>query len=196
MTTWTRYRYYTATTLDGFIADEHDSLAWLLVQDQDESPDAPGSYERFISDVGALVMGATTYAWVGDHVRETGEAWPYDLPCFVFTHRSFEPLADGVTFVAGEPGVHRSTIEAAAGEKDVWVVGGGALAADFADAGLLHEVVLSIAPVTLGAGRPLFPRRYDLRLRELGRNGAFAVATYDVVGPGRWDQAARADRQE
>lgn len=185
----TRYRYYTATTLDGFIADEKDSLAWLFVQDQDESPDAPGSYERFIAGIGALVMGATTYAWIGDHLRTTGEPWAYDVPCFVFTHRTFEPLADDVTFVAGEPAEHRAALEAAAGEKDVWVVGGGALAADFADAGLLHEVVVSIAPVTLGAGRPLFPRRYDLRLRDLGRNGAFAVATYDVVGPGRWDAA-------
>ena len=42
---------------------------------------------------------------------------------------------------------------------------------------------MSIAPVTLGAGRPLFPRRHDLKLVELGRNGDFVVATYDVVGP-------------
>lgn len=188
MTTGTRYRYYTATSLDGFIADEHDSLAWLFVQDLDDAPDAPGAYEPFIAGVGALVMGATTYAWIGDHMRETGEAWAYTVPCFVFTHRTFEPLADDVVFVVGEPAEHRAAIEAAAGDKDVWVVGGGALAADFADAGLLHEVVVSIAPVTLGAGRPLFPRRYDLRLRDLGRNGAFAVATYDVVGPGRWDE--------
>ena len=63
------------------------------------------------------------------------------------------------------------------------MVGGGGLAADFADAGMLDELIASIAPVTLGSGRPIFPRRFDLRLTELGRNGAFAVATYDVVGP-------------
>ena len=57
------------------------------------------------------------------------------------------------------------------------------MAAQFADAELLDEVVVTIAPVTLGAGRPLFPRRFDLHLAELARNGAFACARYDVVAP-------------
>lgn len=184
----TRYRYYAATTLDGFLADEHDSLDWLFAQEQDDAPGTPGRYEDFIAEIGAVVMGATTYAWVVDHLRDAGEDWPYAQPSLVFTHRSLEPIGDGITFVSGAPADHRAALESAAGERDVWVVGGGALAADFAEAGMLDEVLVSIAPVTLGAGRPLFPRRFDLRLRELGRNGAFAVATYDVVGP-RSDQA-------
>ena len=48
--------------------------------------------------------------------------------------------------------------EAAAGDSDIWMVGGGDLAAQWAEAGLLDELIVSIAPVTLGAGRPLFPR--------------------------------------
>ena len=71
----------------------------------------------------------------------------------------------------------------AAGGKDVWVVGGGDLAAQFAEAKLLDELILYIAPVTLGAGRPLFPRKFDLKLLELAQNGAFMCARYDVVGP-------------
>ncbi len=62
------------------------------------------------------------------------------------------------------------------------MVGGGDLAGQFADAKLLDEVIVSIAPVTLGAGRPLFPRKYDLKLTELAQNGAFACARYAVVG--------------
>jgi dihydrofolate reductase len=54
----TRSVYYTATTLDGFIADEHDSLAWLFEQQTDEG--GPAGYEEFIAGVGAMVMGATT----------------------------------------------------------------------------------------------------------------------------------------
>jgi dihydrofolate reductase len=53
----------------------------------------------------------------------------------------------------------------------------------FADAGLLDEIVTSIAPVPLGSGRPLFPRRYALRLEELARNGAFACARFTVLEP-------------
>jgi dihydrofolate reductase len=177
----TRAVYYTATTLDGFIADEHDSLAWLFEQQTDEG--GPAGYEEFIAGVGAMVMGATTYGWLGDHLRTNDEKWMYDIPCWVFAHRHLEPLGDDIRFVAGEVREHHAAIAASAGDRDVWVVGGGDLAGQFADLGLLDQVMLSIAPVTLGAGRPLFPRRHNLKLVELGRNGDFAVATYDVVGP-------------
>ncbi len=66
---------------------------------------------------------------------------------------------------------------------NVWIVGGGDLAGQFADAGLLDEVIVYIAPVTLGGGAPLLPRRIELRLEELGRNRDFAAARYSVVRP-------------
>ncbi|SDS45383.1 Dihydrofolate reductase [Nocardioides scoriae] len=177
----TRTVFYTATTLDGFLADDHDSLAWLFTQDIDQA--GPGGYEPFIAGVGALVMGATTYAWVRDQLRENGETWSYEQPCWVFTHRDLEPLAPEVRFVSGPVTDHAEEIRAAAGERDVWVVGGGDLAGQHADAGLLDQVVVAIAPVTLGAGRPLFPRRQELALVETARNGDFVTATYDVRGP-------------
>ncbi len=177
----TRAVYYTATTLDGYIADEHDSLAWLFEQHNDEH--GPAGYAEFIAGIGAMVMGATTYRWLGDHQRTSGEEWGYDIPCWVFSHREQEPLGAGIRFVSGSVGEHHAAITASAGERDVWVVGGGDLAGQFADLGLLGRIVLSIAPVTLGAGRPLFPRRHDLSLVEVDRNGDFVVATYDVVGP-------------
>lgn len=179
----TRYRYVTATSLDGYLADEDDSLSWLFVQEQDD----PGQHDRFMQEVGAMVMGATTYAWLRDHLAASGEPWPYAILCFVLTHRTFEALGEGVRFVSGDVARLRSALEDAAGDRDVWVVGGGALAADLAEAGMLDEVVVSIAAVTLGSGRPLLPRRLDLRLREVGRNGALVTATYDVLGrPTTW----------
>ena len=69
----------------------------------------------------------------------------------------------------------------AAGDRNVWIVGGGDLVGQFADVGLLDEVIVSIAPVTLGAGAPLLPRRIELRLDEMGRNGDFVAAKYSVV---------------
>jgi hypothetical protein len=57
------------------------------------------------------------------------------------------------------------------------------LAGQFAEAGRLDAVVVMIAPVTLGSGAPLLPRRVELRLDELGRNGDFACARYSVVHP-------------
>ncbi|MCB0976164.1 MAG: dihydrofolate reductase family protein [Acidimicrobiales bacterium] len=177
----TRFRYYTASTLDGFIADPHDSLDWLFEQKHDA--DGPLNYDDFAAEIGALAMGATTYGWIVDHMAETGEAWSYDQPTFVFTHRRPEPIVDTVTFVSGDPGEHRETLLNAAGHRDVWVVGGGGLAGQFAAASMLDEMIVSYAPVTLGAGRPLFGLACDFELVEHGRNGAFLVSRHRVVGP-------------
>lgn len=180
-----RTTYYTATTLDGYIADEADSLEWLFTQAIDH--EGAGGYEAFIANVGSLVMGATTYRWVLDHLEADGEPWPYSLPCVVATHRE-HPVPDGadIRFAAADDAdavraLHAELVAVADG-KDVWVVGGGGLAAAFADAGCLDELALQIAPVTLGAGKPLLPRPFDLELLELERNDAFAVARYRVVG--------------
>jgi dihydrofolate reductase len=178
----TRTTYYTATTLDGFIADPHDRLDWLFAQDQDEH--GPLNYGEFIARVGAIVMGATTYEWILAHNAETGDPWVYDLPAWVMTHRRL-PDVDGadVRFAQGDVAALHGALAAAAGDKDVWVVGGGDLACQFAEAGLLDDLVVHLAPVTLGAGRPLFPRLFDLALVEVHQNRAFIAARYDVVGP-------------
>lgn len=173
----TRYRYYTATTLDGFLADDADSLAWLFRQHIDE--DGPGGTAAFLQNVGAQVMGATTYMWVLDHEPN----WLPELPTFVFTHRDLEPANDHVSFVAGSPADHRALFEAAAGGRHVWVMGGGGIAAEFATAGMLDEVLVSIAPVTLGSGKPLLDGPFDLALQQCDRNGDFVIARYDVLGP-------------
>lgn len=177
----TRTTYYTATTLDGFLADEHDSLDWLLSQDIDER--GAMNYDDFYAGIGALAMGATTYEWLRAHLAATGERWPYDIGSWVFTHRDLPAIAEPITFTSEPVEKVHAAMVAAAGGKDLWVVGGGDLAGQFADCGLLDEVVVSIAPVTLGAGRPLLPRPLDLRLVEHGRNRAFLCARYEVVGP-------------
>jgi dihydrofolate reductase len=182
--------YYTATTLDGFIADPDDSLDWLFVQDIDEA--GPMDYTAFIAGVGAIVMGATTYEWVRARVVAGTDKWAYPMPCAVLTHRDL-PAIDGadIRFATGDVAAVHASLVAGASGKDVWVVGGGDLAGQFADAGLLDEMIVSIAPVTLGAGRPIFPRRYALETREVARNGAFACVRYGVLGPRTDDWAAR-----
>ena len=179
-------QYYTATSLDGFIADPDHSLGWLFTRDQDRA--GPLNYAEFIAEVGALAMGSTTYEWILDHEfadKDPSEwKWPYEIPCWVFTHRELTVVPDAkVEFTSEEvPAVHAEMVRAAGG-KNVWIVGGGDLAGQFADAGLLDEVIVYLAPVTLGAGAPLLPRRIELRLEELARNRDFACARYSVVRP-------------
>ncbi|WP_028651388.1 dihydrofolate reductase family protein [Nocardioides halotolerans] len=177
-----RTTFYTAMTLDGFLADEHDGLDWLFVQEQDEQ--GPLNYDDFIKDIGAIVMGATTYEWLLAHLEKSGEGWPYAMPAWVLTHRDL-PGIDGadVRFAQGDVAPLHDELVAAAGGKDVWVVGGGDLAAQFAEAGRLDEVICYIAPVTLGAGRPLFPRPFDFELVEVHQNKAFIAARFEVRGP-------------
>lgn len=170
--------YYTATSLDGFIADEQHSLEWLFRQDQDES--GPLNYDEFFARIGAVVMGSVTYEWV---VRHENGTWPYHLPAWVLTTRDLPTVDGDVRLARGDVRAVHDEMTAAAGGKDLWVVGGGDLAGQFADAGLLDEVIVYVAPVTLGRGAPLLPRRLDLRLEELARNKAFACARYSVVGP-------------
>lgn len=174
--------FYTAASIDGFIATPENSLDWLFTQQIDQQ--GPMGYEPFIQKIGALAMGATTYAWIMRHSAETGEPWAYDIPCWVFTHRHFEvPEKGDIRFTkAAIPHVHKE-MTAAAGGRDLWIVGGGDLAGQFADHGLLDEITVCCAPVTLGAGAPLLPRRLDLRLAETARNGDFVCATYDVLHP-------------
>ena len=179
-------QYYTATTLDGFIADADHSLDWLFSRRRDE--DGPLTYGEFIADVGALAMGSTTYEWILEHEfadRDPSEwKWPYDIPCWIFTHRDLPVVPDAqVVFTSAEIAVVHAEMVAAARARNVWIVGGGDLAGQFADAGLLDEVIVWIAPVTLGAGAPLLPRHVELRLEELSRNGDFACARFTVVRP-------------
>ena len=143
------------------------------------------NYGEFIKEVGAIAMGATTYAWILAHLAETGESWSYDMPAYVFTHREPDPPRGRRRPLRQRRRAPRRTTRSRPRpvSSDVWVVGGGDLAAQFAEAGHLDEMIVSIAPVTLGAGRPLFPRRWDFRLVELDRNRAFACARYEVVGP-------------
>lgn len=153
-------QYYTATSLDGFIATEDDSLDWLFpLGDVNDT-----SYPEFIADVGALAMGSATYEWMlrnADLVTaEVGAPWPYDQPTWIFTHRVL-PAMEGaeIRFVQGDVRAVHAAMREAAGAKNIWIVGGGDLAGQFFDAGLLDEIIVQVASVTLGQGKPLFPRR-------------------------------------
>ncbi len=178
-------QYYTATSLDGFIATEDDSLDWLFpLGDVNDT-----SYPSFIVEVGALAMGSSTYEWMLRHALKVqdqmGAAWPYAQPTWIFSSRAL-PRVPGasLTFVSGDVRPVHEAMRAAAGGRNIWVVGGGDLAGQFYDADLLDEIVVQIGSVTLGAGKPLFPRHLTsppLRLvstRQVGTG--FAELRYEV----------------
>jgi dihydrofolate reductase len=177
-------QYYTATSLDGFIADADHSLEWLFTREQDR--DGPLNYDDFIAGVGALAMGATTYEWILGHEfadKDPAEwKWPYVVPCWVFTHRQLPVVPEApVEFTSADVAAVHNEMRAVAGDRNLWIVGGGDLAGQFADAGLLDEVIVYVAPVTLGAGASLLPRNLELRLEEVARNRDFVCARFSVA---------------
>jgi dihydrofolate reductase len=160
-------QYYCAASLDGYIADADDGIDWLTGYEgtfqgggAESGPMADGgSYERFYEGVGALISGSTTYEFVLGHMGE-GTEWPYKgKPCWVLSSRDLPvPQGEGVDVRivdAAVADIYDEMIEAA-GERALWVVGGGNVASQFADAGLLDEVILTVVPVVLGEGKPLF----------------------------------------
>ncbi len=168
--------YYTASSLDGFIATPDHSLEWLFRQDFD--PDGPMAYPAFILGIGAIVMGSSTYQWLRNHEHD----WTYQQPTWIFTHHDL-PVAPGadVRLVNGNVADHVAQIVGSAQGKDIWIVGGGDLAGQFADAGLLDEFWVQFAPATLGHGQPLLPRALDLDLLDTARNRDFVCAHYRVA---------------
>ena len=161
-----RAQYYCAASLDGYIAESDDTLAWLMEYrgsfEGGGAEPMKGSYDRFYDGVGALVMGSATYEFILRHEGK-GERWPYPgKPTWVLTSRDLprHSAADAdIRFANAEVTALYDEMMAAAGERDLWVVGGGNVASQFADEGLLDEVVVTVVPVVLGQGKPLFDRR-------------------------------------
>jgi len=179
-------QYYTATSLDGFIATEDDSLEWLFALGSVTET----SYPTFIAEVGALAMGSATYEWMLRHAdtvtADTGSPWPYTQPTWIFTHRTLPTIPDAlIHFVHGDVRPVHAAMRQAAGARNLWIVGGGDLAGQFADAGLLNEIIVQVGSVTLRTGKPLFPRRRTqppLRLVSVQQIGtSFAELRYEVI---------------
>lgn len=148
-------QYYVASSLDGFIAAPGDDLDWLMAFGTAEFQE---HYDAFMAGVGAIVMGSATYAFV---LGEGPDAWTYGaMPSWVLTSREL-PSIEGadIRFASGPIGpVLAAAVDAADG-RNVWLVGGGDVAAQASAAGMLDELHVTVMPVILGSGTPLLPVR-------------------------------------
>ena len=180
--------YYAAATLDGFLATSDHSLEWLF-----EVTDGPGMQEamaQFYDSVRPMAMGSSTFEWVYRHegldaTPEKWSEWYGDRPTWVFTHRDLPsvPGADLRFTQAPVEQVHAEMVAESQG-KDMWIMGGGDLVGQFFDARLLDRIVVNLAPVTLGSGAPLLPRRIHsdrLTLTDVTRRGQFVELVYDAA---------------
>lgn len=140
---------FIAMSLDGYIADREGKVDWLAGQDPGgEDPDA---YAQFIQRVDTVVMGWNTYRQV---VTELSPGhWPYDgLTAYVVTHRDL-PSTDRIQFTGRDPRALVEDLRRQPG-RDIWICGGACLVQQLAD--LIDEYDISVIPVLLGGGVPLF----------------------------------------
>lgn len=141
---------YIATSLDGFIATEADSLDWLFAYDDLELGEY--DYRQFIKGIRTVVMGRRTY----DFLEKDASPWAYDEQrVLVVTSR---PIATP----KGQLEI-RSNIDDLVTELrelrdgNVWMLGGGELQMAFIERGALDEIEIYVMPELIGGGKPLFP---------------------------------------
>ena len=158
---------YIACSLDGYIAGPAGEIDWLFT-DQDYG------YTKFISTVDTVVMGRKTY-----DLSLTFERYPYEgLRGFVFTRVPRNP-DDHVTFVSTDFAEFMTELKEGHG-RNIWLVGGGQLLAEAVAYDLPDELILSIHPVILGDGIPLFPRGLPRRWLRFLRSEEFTTGLIQI----------------
>lgn len=147
--------YYVAASLDGYLAPVDGSLDWLMPF---EGTDEDHGYAEFYASVDAVLVGSRTY----EQMIGFGD-WPYvGTPTWVFSSRDLEADRPDVTITDSSPAAVLKQLDVR-GVRRAWLVGGGALAGAFESAGLITEYIVSVIPVLLGAGIPLFGGPVPLR---------------------------------
>ena len=160
-----KVKLYIASSLDSYIAGENDSIDWLF-------SDADYGYAKFYDSIDTILVGRKTY-----EQSLTFEEYPYKgKKVYVFTHKAeiekkkMKKIPDVEYIDDNIPEfVSRLIKQSSVGNKDIWLLGGGEIVSIFLNADLVDEIILSIHPIILGKGIPLFnnmKKRVNLRLLE------------------------------
>lgn len=168
---------FIATSLDGYIATEDDSLEWLFAVEGE----GDNGYSEFYDSIDTIILGKRTYDWIMEH--EKGN-FPYENKnCYVFS-RTTQGANDHVEFVQGNIVEFIDHLKNSEG-KDIWIVGGGDLLTSFIKEDLIDEYIITIAPVIIGKGIPLFNKQdteIDLELKSVRQFNQFVELHYVKAG--------------
>jgi dihydrofolate reductase len=140
--------YYVATSLDGYIAISDGGLEWLAPF---EGKGEDYGYAEFYNSVDAVLLGSRTY-----EKSQSFGTWPFPgKPSWVFSRRGIAAAQGDVVITSDSPARVMAELDQC-GVQRAWLVGGGALAGSFRDHRLITEYIVSVVPVILGDGIPLF----------------------------------------
>jgi dihydrofolate reductase len=164
---------FIATSLDGYIATENESLDWLFrVEGEGDN-----GYSEFYDTVDTIIMGRRTYDWI---VNVEGDNFPYkNKKCYVFSKTPHQPNSN-VDFLDCDIVNFLKEIKQEDGEH-IWLVGGGELIHHVLKANLVDEFIITVAPQIIGAGIPLFKKsdvEIELQLTNVRRFNQFVELHY------------------
>jgi dihydrofolate reductase len=140
---------FIATSLDGYIARPDGTLDWLLSRDD---PTEDHGYDAFIATMDCIVMGRGTF----ESVLQFPD-WPYTLPVLVLskTMKTLPAHLTGTATLTDLPPKQAMQLLATQGHRRAYI-DGGQIIQSFLCNGLITEMTITMAPVLIGAGRPLF----------------------------------------
>jgi len=176
-----KVKYAVGVSLDGYIAAADGSVDWLNRATSKAKGEDFGM-GAFFQSIDTVLMGRKTY----DIALQMGMGkggYP-KMKNYVFSRTLPPGERDGVEFVSGDPGELIARLRQQPG-KDIWLCGGGELAREVLKSQALDEVILGIAPVLIGGGRPTFPPGFletEVELVECKQyKGGVVGLTYRVV---------------
>ena len=160
---------FIATSLDGFIAGEDDDISWLFT-------DGDYGYKDFYDSIDTTLSGYNTY-----RIALTFGSFPYpDKTNYVFSRLHQHSEDTPVKFIAADPCLFAGNLKAEAG-KDIWLIGGGELNTLLLNDGLIDELIISIHPIILGKGIPLFAGQPKRKTLHMTKSEAFASGLLQVT---------------
>lgn len=166
---------YIASSLDGYIATEEHNLDWLFAVEGE----GDNGYSKFYETVDTVLIGRTTYDWI---IKLEKGDFPYiGKECFVFS-RTKRDNNEHVTFINNDVVQFLKNLKNKSG-KSIWLVGGGELLQSFVKEKLVDEIIITIAPVLLGKGIPLFKNNIfqtPLSLKSINRFNQFVELHYEI----------------
>lgn len=161
-----KIKLYIASSLDSFIAGENGTIDWLF-------SDADYGYAEFYNSIDTIFVGRKTY-----EQSLTFEEYPYKgKKVYVFTHnakKQKDKYTSDIEYIDRDiPEFVRGLIQQPVSNRDIWLLGGGEIVSLFLNADLVHEIILSIHPIILGKGIPLFNKIKKLVKLRLVKSSQF-----------------------
>jgi len=157
---------FVGASLDGFIARADGSIDWLHQNQAAVPPGEDFGFARFMATVDAMVMGRNTFEQV-----LTFDEWPYgSTPVVVMSHTlsALPPGTPATVSLSGEAPADLVARLSAGGARRLYIDGGRTIQG-FLAAGLIDELTVTVLPILIGAGRPLFgPLPADVHLTHAG----------------------------